>query len=70
MLMFLPNLDEAFDQGYIRTADTGRIQLSKQLEAPLSFCVDSLMRITLANGTNTTSPVNANIFTGKDKWHQ
>jgi hypothetical protein len=38
---------KAFDQGYISFTEQGRIQLSKQLEAPKTLGVEQDMRITL-----------------------
>ncbi len=46
-LLLLPNLDKAFDQGYISFTHQGRIQLSEQLETPQSLGVDQDMRINL-----------------------
>jgi predicted restriction endonuclease len=46
-LLLLPNLDKAFDQGYISFNHKGRIQLSEQLETPQTLGVDQDMRITL-----------------------
>lgn len=46
-LLLLPNLDKAFDQGYITFADTGKIQLSEQLETPDVLGVDQDMHIRL-----------------------
>lgn len=46
-LLLLPNLDKAFDQGYISFTEQGRIQLSEQLEAPKTLGVEQDMRITL-----------------------
>ncbi len=46
--LLLPNLDKAFDQGYISFTNKGRIQLSEQLEAPLALGVEQNMRIALA----------------------
>lgn len=47
-LLLLPNLDKAFDQGYITFSDTGKIQLSEQLETPDVLGVDQGMHIRLA----------------------
>ncbi|CAH0990034.1 hypothetical protein SIN8267_00117 [Sinobacterium norvegicum] len=46
-LLLLPNLDKAFDLGYISFNDKGRISLSEQLETPAILGVDQDMCITL-----------------------
>ncbi|VAW71889.1 hypothetical protein MNBD_GAMMA12-1819 [hydrothermal vent metagenome] len=48
-LLLTPNLDKAFDKGYISFADTGRIIISPLLEKPEIISINSSMTIELLN---------------------
>ena len=48
-LLLLPNLDKAFDLGYISFEDTGRIMISGALEEEQALGVRATMRLQLQN---------------------
>jgi len=47
-LLLLPNLDKAFDLGYVSFAETGNILISEHVEAPAKLGIDYSMNINLA----------------------
>ncbi len=47
-LLLLPNLDKAFDLGYISFKETGKIMISEHVEAPDTLGIDHSMRIDFA----------------------
>lgn len=46
-LLLTPNLDKAFDLGYISFSDTGGVQLSKELENSVSLGINPAMKLVL-----------------------
>ena len=49
-IVLLPNLDKAFDPGFITCSDKGAIKISEFIESPDSLEIQPDQKITLANG--------------------